>query len=70
MDAFLGEYDTPEVIWSREMRDHLMREVAYHTSEFRWRIHDNPLNKYEFYQIPKVSYAQLKTELWCHSYYL
>jgi DnaJ family protein C protein 13 len=69
-EAFLGEYDTPEVIWSFEMRQHLMQEVACHTADFRWRVRDNPSIKFEYIQMPNVDYSQLRTELWCHSYYL
>lgn len=69
-EAFVGEHDTPEVIWNSDMREHLMREVACHTSDFRWRIRDNPLINYEYIQMPNVEYSQLRTELWCHSYYL
>jgi len=28
-EAFLGEFDTPSVIWNGEMREHLMREIRY-----------------------------------------
>ena len=35
-EAFVGEHDTPGVIWNSDMRDHLIQEVAYHTADFRW----------------------------------
>ena len=32
--VFLGEYDTPEAIWSNEMRQHLILKVAQHIADF------------------------------------
>ena len=62
-DAFLGEWDTPTVIWNMAMREHLMVEIAEYTREFRCRVHDNPLARFEYVQMPAVSYVRLKDEV-------
>ena len=32
--TFLGEYDTPEAIWSGEMRSLMIQKIAYHLADF------------------------------------
>ena len=33
-EVFLGDFDTPEVIWSHEMRRFMVEKIAMHLSEF------------------------------------
>ena len=51
------------MIWNMAMREHLMVEIAEHIREFRCRVHDNPLARFEYVQMPAVSYVRLKDEV-------
>ena len=42
--TFLGEYDTPEAIWSSEMRQLMIQKIAYHLADFTPRLASN--NRY------------------------
>eukprot|EP00731_Ephydatia_muelleri_P039137 Em1139g1a len=53
-ETFLGEYDTPEAIWSGEMRRLMIEKIAGHIAEFS----------------PLIQYPQLEDELFCNIYYL
>ena len=39
--TFLGEYDTPEAIWSSEMRQLMIQKIAYHLADFTPRLASN-----------------------------
>eukprot|EP00055_Hartaetosiga_balthica_P006980 m.23293 g.23293 ORF g.23293 m.23293 type:complete len:2228 (-) comp5537_c0_seq1:183-6866(-) len=68
--TFLGEFDTPEAIWSAEMRRSLIEKIALHLSDFIPRLQSNTRAVYQFCPIPKVSYAELENELFCDIFYL
>lgn len=68
--VFLGEFDTPEVIWGSEMRRMLIEKVAAHLADFTPRLKSNPRALYQHCAIPAVAYPQLDAELFCHAYYL
>lgn len=67
---FLGEFDTPEVIWGSEMRRLLIEKVAAHLADFSPRLKSNPRALYQYCPVPAVAYPQLQHELFCHAYYL
>jgi len=69
-EVFVGNYDTPEVIWSLEMRQHLVEMIRQHLGDFPKRLWQNTTTKYEYCPIPGVAYERLKKELFCHHYYL
>ena len=68
--VFLGEFDTPEVIWGSEMRRLLIEKIAAHLADFTPRLQSNPRALYQFCPIPAIAYPQLEAELFCHAYYL
>lgn len=68
--VFLGEFDTPEVIWGSEMRRLLIEKIAAHLADFTPRLQSNPRALYQYCPIPAVAYPQLEAELFCHAYYL
>ncbi len=68
--VFLGEFDTPEVIWGSEMRRLLIEKIAAHLADFSPRLQSNPRALYQFCPIPAIAYPQLEAELFCHAYYL
>jgi DnaJ family protein C protein 13 len=39
--TFLGEFDTPEVIWGSEMRRNTIEKIALHLSDFTPRLRSN-----------------------------
>ncbi|GFS52720.1 dnaJ homolog subfamily C member 13 [Trichonephila inaurata madagascariensis] len=67
---FLGEYDTPEAIWSNEMRRLMIEKIASHIAEFTPRLRSNTKALYQYCAIPVVQYPQLENELFCNIYYL
>ncbi|XP_030079712.1 dnaJ homolog subfamily C member 13 isoform X2 [Drosophila hydei] len=69
-EIFLGEFDTPEVIWSSEMRRLLIEKIAAHIADFTPRLRGHTMARYPYLAIPVISYPQLEHELFCHIYYL
>jgi hypothetical protein len=68
--VFVGNIDTPEVIWTFEMRKHLIEMVRQHLGEFPLRLVQNTSTEYEYCPMPGVSYKRLESEFFCHNYYL
>ncbi|XP_037954363.1 dnaJ homolog subfamily C member 13 isoform X2 [Teleopsis dalmanni] len=69
-EIFLGEFDTPEVIWSSEMRRLLIEKISTHIADFTPRLKGHTMARYPYLAIPAISYPQLENELFCHIYYL
>jgi hypothetical protein len=69
-DVFVGNYDTPEVIWRLDMRKHLIEMVRQHLGDFPKRLWQNTTTQYEFCPMPGVAYKRLENEIFCHNYYL
>jgi DnaJ family protein C protein 13 len=69
-EIFLGEYETPEAIWGKEMRRYLVEKIAAHISDFTPRLMGNIRAQYSYCPIVGVEYAQLRNELFCSQYYL
>lgn len=67
---FLGEFDTPEAIWSAEMRRHLCSKIAAHLADFTPRLRGNNRVVYQFCGIPAVRYPQLEQEMFVNIFYL
>lgn len=68
--VFVGDLDTPEVIWNPEMRRHLVAMVLQHLGDFPLSLKQNMQARYEYCPIPGVAYASLAREVFCHNYYL
>lgn len=69
-EIFLGEFDTPEVIWNSEMRRMLIEKISAHIGDFVPRLKGHTMARYPYLAIPIISYPQLERELFCHIYYL
>uniref|UniRef100_A0AAR2LB97 J domain-containing protein n=1 Tax=Pygocentrus nattereri TaxID=42514 RepID=A0AAR2LB97_PYGNA len=69
-EIFLGEFDTPEAIWSSEMRRMMIEKIAAHLADFTPRLQSNTRALYQYCPIPVVSFPQLDSELFCNIYYL
>jgi DnaJ homolog subfamily C member 13 len=69
-DVFVGNYDTPEVIWNLDMRKHLIEMVGQHLGDFPKRLWQNTTAQYEYCPMPSVAYKRLEKEIFCHNYYL
>uniref|UniRef100_A0A8C7D3H7 DnaJ heat shock protein family (Hsp40) member C13 n=1 Tax=Oncorhynchus kisutch TaxID=8019 RepID=A0A8C7D3H7_ONCKI len=69
-EIFLGEFDTPEAIWSSEMRRMMIEKIATHLADFSPRLYSNTRALYQYCPIPVVSFPQLENELFCNIYYL
>ena len=67
---FLGEFDTPEAIWSTEMRRLMIEKIASHIADFSPRLRSNTRALYQYCPIPPIQYPQLENELFCNIYYL
>ena len=66
----LGEYDTPEAIWSSEMRRLLIEKISCHIADFVPHLHNHTMTRYSYISIPAVRYPQLENELFCDIFYL
>lgn len=69
-EVFVGNFDTPEVIWNFEMRKHLIEMVRQHLGDFPKRLWQNTTTKFEYCPMPGVAYKRLEKEIFCHNYYL
>uniref|UniRef100_A0A182NJR4 J domain-containing protein n=1 Tax=Anopheles dirus TaxID=7168 RepID=A0A182NJR4_9DIPT len=69
-ETFLGEFDTPEVIWSSEMRRMLIEKISAHIADFTPKLKGHTMARYPYLAIPVISYPQLENELFCHIFYL
>ncbi|XP_062841489.1 dnaJ homolog subfamily C member 13-like isoform X2 [Trichomycterus rosablanca] len=69
-EIFLGEFDTPEAIWSSEMRRMMIEKIAAHLADFSPRLQSNTRALYQYCPIPVISFPQLENELFCNIYYL
>jgi DNAJ protein RME-8 N-terminal len=69
-DVFVGNFDTPEVIWNLDMRKHLIEMVRQHLGDFPKRLWQNTTTQYEYCPMPGVAYKRLEKEIFCHNYYL
>jgi DnaJ family protein C protein 13 len=69
-DIFVGGADTPEVIWTFEMRKHLIEMTRQHLGDFPLRLFQNNGTEYEYCPMPGVAYPRLEKEVFCHNYYL
>jgi len=69
-EVFVGDFNTPEVIWNFKMRQHLVEMVNQHLGDFPKRIWQNTCSQYEYCPVPGIAYKQLEGEIFCHNYYL
>ncbi|KAI2510862.1 protein of unknown function (DUF4339) [Fragilaria crotonensis] len=69
-EIFVGNFDTPEVIWNFEMRKHMVEMVRQHLGDFPQRLWQNTTTEYEYCPIPGIAYKRLEREIFCHNYYL
>ncbi|OQR69176.1 dnaJsubfamily C member 13-like [Tropilaelaps mercedesae] len=69
-EIFLGEFDTPEAIWTAEMRRFMIEKIATHIADFTPRLKSNTRAPYQYCPIPQIQYPQLQNELFCSIYYL
>ncbi|KAL4623419.1 hypothetical protein GN956_G19211 [Arapaima gigas] len=69
-EIFLGEFDTPEAIWSSEMRRMMIEKIAAHLADFSPRLQSNTRALYQYCPIPMINFPQLENELFCNIYYL
>lgn len=69
-EIFVNGADTPEVIWTFEMRKHLIELTRQHLGDFPLRLFQNNGTEYEYCPMPGVAYPRLEKEVFCHNYYL
>ncbi|XP_041474110.1 dnaJ homolog subfamily C member 13-like isoform X1 [Lytechinus variegatus] len=69
-ETYLGEFDTPEAIWSNEMRRMMIEKLAAHIADFSPRLRSNTRSLYQYCPIPVINYPQLEKELFVNIYYL
>ncbi|XP_070570129.1 dnaJ homolog subfamily C member 13-like isoform X2 [Ptychodera flava] len=69
-EIYLGEFDTPEAIWSSEMRRLMIEKIAAHIADFSPRLQSNTRALYQYCPVPAIQFPQLEKELFCNIYYL
>lgn len=69
-EVFVSNADTPEVIWTFDMRKHLIEMIRQHLGDFPLRLYQNNTSEYEYCPMPGVAYKRLEKEIFCHNYYL
>lgn len=71
--ALAGDSDTPELIWTRRMREErLVPHMLRHIGELPWKLTEcwSDYSCYEYTPSPPVGYPELAGEVFCHRYYL
>lgn len=69
-EIYLGEFDTPEAIWCREMRRMMIEKIVSHVADFSPRLQSNTRALYQYCPIPVIIFPPLENELFCNIYYL
>lgn len=70
-EAFVSENNTPELIWTYEMRtNYLLPQIHEHVAEFSVKLKQHAHAVYEYNPMPPVEYPELDGEIWCYRYYL
>lgn len=69
-EVFVGNADTPEAIWTFQMRKHLIEMIRQHLGDFPLRLFQNNTAEYDYCPMPGVAYKRLEKEIFCHNYYL
>ena len=69
-EVFVSNADTPEAIWTYDMRKHLIEMIKQHLGDFPLRLFQNNTTQYEYCPMPGVAYKRLAKEIFCHNYYL
>lgn len=70
-EALAADADTPELIWTRSMREErLVTQISQHLGEFPRVLLERHGATYDFVPIAPVTYPALDDEVWCHRYYL
>jgi hypothetical protein len=69
-EVFVSNADTPEAIWTYDMRKHLIEMIQQHLGDFPFRLFQNNATEYEYCPMPGVAYKRLEKEIFCHNYYL
>ena len=69
-EVFVGSADTPEVLWTADMRKHLIEMIHQHLGDFPLRLFQNNSTEYEYCPMPGVAYKRLEKEIFCHNYYI
>lgn len=52
------------------MKKYLQSTIEKHLGDFPLRLRENMMEQYDFCPIPRVTYAELEGDLFCHRYYL
>ncbi|KAG9355930.1 hypothetical protein JZ751_000774 [Albula glossodonta] len=63
-EIFLGEFDTPEAIWSSEMRRMMIEKIAAHLADFSPRLQSNTRALYQYCPVPVVKLLKDTLEAW------
>lgn len=59
-----------KVIWTSDMRNHLVQLVRDHLVDFPDNLQTKKSSRYEYCPIPRIHYERLHDEIFCHNYYL
>ena len=69
--TFVSENDTPEVVWTHEMRTkYLLPQIHQHVGDFNMHLKQHSHSLYDYNPMPPVEYPELEGDVWCHRYYL
>ena len=70
--VFTGHVDSPEAIWSPELRLHLCRSLDAHLCGFMSRLRQHTTARYRYCPLPRIAYPGLDTdtEVFVNIYYL
>jgi DnaJ family protein C protein 13 len=69
--AFVSENDTPEVVWTHEMRTkYLLPQLHQHVGDFSMKLKQHGHALYDYNPMPPVEYPELDNDIWCYRYYL
>lgn len=67
---FCDGIESPEIVWSRNMRLHLRDNCLAHLQDYIEYLQEDVTSEWKFCPMAPVTYVELEEELWCGGLYL
>lgn len=67
---FCDGIESPEIIWSQNMRSHLRENCLAHLLDYIEYLQEDVTSEWKFCPMAPVTYVELEEELWCGGLYL
>lgn len=68
--VFCGNIDTPEVIWTPDLRKHVVEMIDQHLGSFPARLRQHTFSKYDYCPIARIHFPALDKEIYVDEFYI